>query len=142
MNIRQLTYDDYSAFLLLINTFRPTSFTKENFNTILSEILKSGQVWVIEDTDGALIATATIIYEHKFLWNTSIYAHIEDVCVHTEKRRTGIGKMLIKHLLQEAKRRQCYKVTLNCSQENIPFYMACGLSPRGTQMSELVVNIS
>ena len=141
MKIRQLTYDDYDAFLPLINTFRPTSFTRDEFSTILSEILKSGHIWVVEDAYGALIATATIIYEHKFLWNTSIYAHIEDVCVHTEKRRAGIGKMLVRHLLQEAKRNRCYKVTLDCSYENVHFYTACGLSPRGTQMSELVSNI-
>lgn len=141
MKIRQLTHDDYDTFLPLINTFRPTSFTKAEFSTTLSAILKSGHIWVVEDTDGSLVATATIIYEHKFLWNTSIYAHIEDVCVHTEKRRSGIGKMLVQHLLQEAKCTGCYKVTLDCSQENMPFYIACGLSPRGIQMSELVANM-
>ena len=141
MNIRTLSYDDYDAFLPLINNFRPTTFSRTEYNTTLSKILKSGQIWVVEDTDRTLIATATIIYESKFLWNTCVYAHIEDVCVHTDKRRCGIGKLLVQHLLREAKLHNCYKVTLDCSRENVAFYTACGLSPRGTQMSELISNI-
>ena len=141
MKIRKLTFDDYNTFFPLINEFRPTEFTYEQFVITLSTILKSGEIWVIEDIDGILIATATIIYESKFLWNTCVYAHIEDVCVKSNKRRNGIGKILIQHLMREAKQRNCYKITLDCSNENVSFYTSCGFSPRGVQMSELVSNI-
>lgn len=141
MQIRKLVVDDYDKYLPLINTFRPTVFSQSEFAHILSKINKSGQIWIIEGDDGAFLATATIIYEHKFLWNTCIYAHIEDVCVRTDCRRGGYGKTIVTHLLREAKKHNCYKVTLDCSPENIPFYTACGLSPRGTQMCELVSNL-
>lgn len=142
MRIRELTSDDYDKYLPLINHFRPTSFSRTQFEAVLANINTSGRIWVIENADGSLIATATILYEHKFLWNTCVYAHIEDVCVHTDCRRGGYGKAIITHLLKEAKRNNCHKVTLDCATENIPFYTACGLSPRGTQMSELVSNLS
>jgi glucosamine-phosphate N-acetyltransferase len=141
MKIRKLTHDDYNLFFPLINQFRPTTFTEEQYKSTLSTILQSSEIWVVEDTDSSLIATATLIYESKFLWNTCVYAHIEDVCVRTDKRRNGIGKILVQHLIHEAKRNNCYKVTLDCASENVAFYTACGLSPRGTQMSELLSNV-
>ena len=142
MHIRELVADDYDRYLPLINHFRPTSFSRADFEAVLNKINTTGRIWVIEADDKSLVATATIIYEHKFLWNTCIYAHIEDVCVRTDCRRGGYGKTIVTHLLKEAKRLNCHKVTLDCAAENIPFYTACGLSPRGTQMSELVSNLS
>jgi ribosomal protein S18 acetylase RimI-like enzyme len=140
MSIRKLTEEDYDAYLPLINQFRPTTFTKEDFSRVLNKIHNSSDIWVIQESD-ILVATATIMYEHKFLWNTCIYAHIEDVCVHKDYRRGGYGKKLVHHLLGEAKRHSCYKITLDCASDNVPFYTACGLSPRGIQMCELASNL-
>jgi glucosamine-phosphate N-acetyltransferase len=71
--------------------------------------------------------------------DTCIYAHIEDVCVSASRRRQGLGKRLIQHLIGEA--RDCYKITLDCSDENVPFYEACGLERRGNQLCQLVENL-
>ena len=82
------------------------------------------------------------IFEYKFIQDVCIYAHIEDVCVSKKHRRVGLGKQLVNHLLQQVKCKNCYKVTLDCSDENVPFYLACGLEKRGNQMSQLVSNLS
>ena len=135
MAFRRLTIHDYLAYHELINEFRPTQFSEVQFIQVLIEIEKSGAIWVYEEEDG-LLATGTIIYEHKFIINTCVYAHIEDVCVRATHRRKGIGKRLIEHLIGEAK--YCYKITLDCADTNVPFYEACGLERRGNQMCQLM----
>ena len=50
----------------------------------------------------------------------------EDVVVDDSKRRLGVGSSLIKGLIKIAKEKGCYKVILNCSDKNIPFYSKFG----------------
>lgn len=137
MFVRILTLEDYDAYHTLMNEFRQTVFTKEQFQEIVEYIRRTGEVWVLED-EGALVATGTIFYEKKLIFNTCIYAHIEDVCVTQSKRGNGYGKQLVRHLLEESKRTGCHKVTLDCSDDNVGFYVACGLTKRGNQMCELI----
>jgi len=135
---RRLNSSDYSQYYRLINEFRPTKFSELQFINTLEKIQQSSEIWVLEQ-DGVLLATGTIIYEHKFIFDVCVYAHIEDVCVVKEQRRMGLGKQLINHLLQQVK--NCYKVTLDCSDENVLFYEACGLEKRGNQMCQLISNL-
>ena len=137
MVVRILTLEDYDAYHTLINEFRPTIFTKEQFQNCLEYIRRTGELWVLEE-DGILVATGTILYEKKLIFNTCVYAHIEDVCVKQTERGKGYGKTIVRHLLEETKRNGCHKVTLDCSDENVGFYIACGLTKRGNQMCELV----
>lgn len=135
MSFRKLTSSDYVAYLDLINEFRPTQFTELQFTSILETIQKSSTIWVY-DEGGVLMATGTILYEHKFIFNSCVYAHIEDVCVRASHRRQGLGKKLIHHLINQA--RHCYKITMDCADENIKFYEACGMERRGNQMCQLL----
>ena len=137
---RTVTQSDYEAYMSLINEFRPTSFTRDQFYETLRYIQQTGDIWIIEE-DGEMVATATIFYEKKFIYNTCILAHIEDVCVMSSKRGMGYGKKIIQHLFQEAKERKCYKLTLDCNDTNVGFYESCGLTKRGNQMCELGENL-
>ena len=65
MAFRLLTIHDYSEFLTLIQEFRPTQFTEEEFQSTLHNIQSSSDIWVYEE-NGKLLATGTIIYEYKF----------------------------------------------------------------------------
>ncbi len=139
MYFRQLTIDDYEDYLTLINEFRKTSFTREQFVSTLKYIQQTGDIWVGMENDD-MIATATIFYEKKLIFDTCVLAHVEDVCVHSSKRGMGYGKLLIKFLLNQAKEHNSYKFTLDCSDSNVGFYESCGLSKRGNQMCFLLEN--
>jgi glucosamine-phosphate N-acetyltransferase len=138
MSFRTLTTSYYHAYLALINEFRPTEFTESQFIDTLANIQKLGTIWVYEE-EGQLLATGTIIYEHKFIMNTCVYAHVEDVCVRSTHRRKGVGLKLIHHLIDQS--RHCYKFTLDCADSNIAFYEACGLEKRGNQMCQILINL-
>jgi glucosamine-phosphate N-acetyltransferase len=135
--IRKLEATDYSKYLLLINDFRPTDFSEEQFITTLNEINNSSVIYVLESEE-QFLATATIQYETKFIFNISKLAHIEDVCVKKEYRTQGLGKQILQHCIEAAKSAGAYKITLDCADHNIPFYLKCGFEKRGTQMTILL----
>jgi len=142
MTIRLLTSSDYASYLKIINDFRETSFTEAEFIERLLDTSRHGiEIYVMESEGGELVATATLIVEPKFIFNLAMYAHIEDVCVTAGRRREGIGKRIMKELLEICKQRNYYKVTLCCGDNNINFYESCGLEKRGNQMCQLVENL-
>jgi glucosamine-phosphate N-acetyltransferase len=65
---------------------------------------------------------------------TALIAHIEDVVVDEPYRNQGIGKQLVLHALEVAKKHECYKVILDCDEKNVKFYEACGLKVSGMHM--------
>ena len=138
MSFRKLQLNDYSKYLDMINEFRPTTFSEDLFKETLNKINTSSEIWIYEK-DNMFLATGTIIYEYKYLFNVCKYAHIEDVCIRTSYRRKGLGKLLMKHLINQA--RDCYKITLVCADENKAFYESCGLENRGNQMCQLLKNL-
>jgi glucosamine-phosphate N-acetyltransferase len=134
-NIRKLHINDYEKYLILIKQFRPTIFTREQFEDILHKIENNSNIWVIE-YDNKLIATATLIYEYKFIRNIVKLAHIEDVCVDENYRNKGIGNLLINHIIAESEKEGCYKVILDCDEKLENFYKKSGLEKKGIQMAK------
>lgn len=82
-------------------------------------------------TQDRVMGTASIYIESKFLHCGSKVGHIEDVVVDKNCRTKGVGKSLIMECLDYAKEQQCYKVILDCSLTNVPFYVKCGFMPDG-----------
>ena len=83
-------------------------------------------VFIHEDK---IVGVASILMEEKMLKGGSSVGHIEDVVVDKTERSLGIGKALISRCVEAAKDFGCYKVILDCSEENIPFYVKCGFAP-------------
>lgn len=59
---------------------------------------------------------------------------IEDVVVNKSERGKGIGKLLIKHLINFSKSKSCDKIILNSKESNIPFYNKLGFVQNEIQM--------
>lgn len=84
------------------------------------------KTFVVEDKfSNKIIASASLIIEPKFRY-TEKCGHLEDVCVAKTHQHQGFGKKLVFHVLQYAKKKKCYKVILNCNDNNIPFYNSLG----------------
>jgi glucosamine-phosphate N-acetyltransferase len=130
---RLLINRDYVSYLSLIREFRDTTFTQEQFYSTLDTISKTSDIVVIEEA-GELIATATLMYETKFIHSISKVGHIEDVCIKKTHRGKQLGKQLIAYLTNLAKEKGCYKVTLYCEQDNVEFYKKCNFKCVGNQM--------
>ncbi|AYV82182.1 MAG: acetyltransferase GNAT family protein [Homavirus sp.] len=94
------------------------------------------EVYVIRNrSTNRIVATGSIFIEHKFIRNLSSVAHIEDVVVDPEYRGHNLGKSIVNHLIGIAIDKGCYKVILDCSDNNIVFYEKCGFARKGVEMS-------
>lgn len=132
MIIRKLQYSDYEQFLLLINDFRKTNFTLNQFKDFLSNE-KNIEIYVIE-VNHQLLGSGTILFERKFIHNISLYAHLEDIIIKEEFQSKGYGKLLLNYLIKICKEKKCFKILLDCKNELIPFYQKCGFSLNSNQM--------
>jgi len=136
--IRPLEESDYDCYLKVINNFCSTFFTIQQFSSILRKIHNNSTIWIIE-YDKNIIATATILYEYKLIHNIVKLAHIEDVFIDDDWINKGIGKMLIEHLIEEANKKNCYKIILDCKEELEYFYKRTDLEKTGIQMSKYIL---
>lgn len=86
-------------------------------------------VTVVEDLHlGQIVATATLIVEHKFIRGCAKRGRIEEVVVSDECRGKQLGKLLLSVLTLLSKKLDCYKVTLECKPKNVAFYEKFGYS--------------
>lgn len=89
---------------------------------------------IVAKINDKIIGSITILVEPKFIHDLSYVAHIEDVIVDPLFRSHGIGKKLINYAIEVATKYKCYKVILDCCQDNINFYKKNGFDVKETQM--------
>ena len=146
--IRNLHDTDYSTnYLQLLGqdfAINSNTITYTDFAEYVSKLHNSHQVFVIENdnndadiksTNSQIIGSSTIFIETKIIHNFGRVAHIEDVIVHNEYRGHGLGKLLLDKCIEIAKQEGCYKIILDCSDNNCKFYEKCGFMKKGNQMA-------
>lgn len=92
---------------------------------------KTGDYYVIvvEDTNlSQIVATATLITEHKFIHSCAKRGRVEEVVVSDVCRGKQLGKLLVSTLTLLSKKLNCYKITLECAPKNVAFYQKFGYS--------------
>jgi GNAT superfamily N-acetyltransferase len=134
---RLLNESDYINYYPLINEFRATIFTEEEFKAFLKDKPNNIEIWILEK-DNKIVATTTVIYEKKLIFNMCTFAHIEDVCILKAYQSQGIGSKIIKFILEQARNKKCFKVTLVCNEKTSEFYIKNGFEIRGVQCSYLI----
>jgi glucosamine-phosphate N-acetyltransferase len=135
--LQEKDFDKKYHQLLSVLTHKPESQSRENFLSFIHKLSKNEnhQVWVLEDDDDRIIATITFLIEDKSIHGGSKVLHVEDVIVYPECQRRGIGKKLLKKAMDTAREKGCYKIILDCTPENMAFYIACGFLQKQVQMS-------
>jgi glucosamine-phosphate N-acetyltransferase len=97
----------------------------EHAEKILQEI-KSYPLYkifvAVKNDDTEIIGSITLLIEQKFIHDGGKSGLIEDVVTRREYEGMGVGSALVSAALAFAKEKNCYKVILNCSEKNVPFY--------------------
>jgi hypothetical protein len=137
ISYRLLTRNDYLEYFPLINEFRKTEFSEAQFQDYIDTLPSNIYIWVIIMND-SIIGTTTAIYEKKLIFNICTYVHIEDVCILKRFQKGGYGSMIIQHVINQATRDKCYKITLDCNDSVLPFYLKNNFEKRGFQCSMLI----
>lgn len=131
-----IQYDLYNGYLSLLSQL--TNIGSGDFIQKFNEIKNTPNISIIvayDETINKVIGAGTIIIEPKLVHGCSNVGHIEDVVVDQNYRSQKIGQQIINYLVNMAKVSNCYKVILDCSENNIGFYEKCGFKNTNNQMS-------
>ncbi|KAI8835893.1 acyl-CoA N-acyltransferase [Chytridium lagenaria] len=91
---------------------------------------------VVEDLKNQkIVGAGTILVERKFVHNNGLVGHIEDIVTAESARGLNLGRLIIETLKHIGKVTGCYKIILDCSEKNIPFYNKCGFVQKEYEMA-------
>uniref|UniRef100_A0A673BWN1 Glucosamine 6-phosphate N-acetyltransferase n=1 Tax=Sphaeramia orbicularis TaxID=375764 RepID=A0A673BWN1_9TELE len=116
--IRPLCTADFNRgfFKVLSQLTQTGDVTPEQFTKKFEHMKKTGDYYVVvvEDTTlGQIVATATLITEHKFI-HSCAKVHCNPI------------NDIFSTLLLLSKKLDCYKITLECAPKNVAFYQKFG----------------
>lgn len=110
---------------------------KWEFDAYCEELKKNkNQKHFVIEVDNTIIASGTLLIEHKIIHDFKNVGHIEDIIVHRNYRKKGYSRILIEKLIDVAKNSHCYKVILNCNPNCENFYNKFGLDRKYIQMAK------
>lgn len=142
--LRKLHVTDYhNNYLELLGqdfSINVSDISFDDFTNYIDTLPDTQQIIVLQhnsiDISGSyLIGSSTVFIETKLIHNFGKVAHIEDVIIHNEFRGKGLGKLLLDKCIDIAKQENCYKIILDCSDDNCRFYENCGFSRKGNEMA-------
>ena len=112
---------------ILIDSFS-NNYDKEINESIFSSDEVDG---IVAMEEGNVLGYASIHYIKKITRKSGI---IEDVVVKENQRGKGIGKLLVKNLIEKAKKNNCDKIILSSSEKNLKFYQKLGFQKNEFEM--------
>lgn len=125
--LRPLQAADFqNGFLETLGHLTTVDLTAEEAVRIWRGRNAAGVRTVVAVTGEAVIGTASLILEHKFIHRGGTIGHIEDVAVHPGHEKKGVGSAVVRELVELARLSGCYKVILSCSDGNLGFYSRLG----------------
>ena len=84
--------------------------------------------------DNKIVAYGSVVVENKI--RGEVAGHIEDIVVDSSVRGKMIGVALIKKLIEVAKNKNCYRITLFCKESLINFYSRNGFEVNNVVMKK------
>jgi len=95
-------------------------------------------VIVDKETD-RIIGAASLIVERKFIHHCANRGIIEEVIVSDDYRGKSLGRLIVQSLVDLGKALNCYKITLNCTDQMISFYERLGFVAEQGNANFLVI---
>ena len=135
--VRQLEAEDFDkGFMeLLAQLTSAGNVTREQWQERFAETRHGPEFVFVVEEKGRLLASGTLVLERKFARGCGLCGHIEDIVVDEQCRGRGLGLVIVTALTRVAERMGCYKVILDCSEENQPFYEKCEFKRKEVQMA-------
>lgn len=132
--IRRAKQNDLTRLIELLNQLSPpkdNGFT-ENSDSVLAKIILDDNYYLnVYDFCGELEGTSMLFVQYNLSHGCRPVGHVENVVVDERFRGQGIGRILVNDLIRVARNRQCYKLILNCTEHNVPFYQFAGFRRTG-----------
>ena len=135
INFRPIKEEDISQVFILLNQLKKMDLEnidrKKAWGNFSSNTSSNSIVGIY---DNKIVAYGSVVIENKI--RGEIAGHIEDIVVDEEVRGKMLGVLLIKELVEVAKRKGCYRITLFCKEELINFYSRNGFKVNNVIMKK------
>ena len=125
MDFRHIESSDYyKDYLLLLEQLTIVEKEKINYEQfkIFVESLSNNHIIIVIEDNNKIIGSGTLLIENKVIHNMGSVGHIEDIIIHNNYRKLGLGKKIIDELVNISIKANCYKIILDCSEKNSNFY--------------------
>ncbi|RVD93436.1 glucosamine 6-phosphate N-acetyltransferase [Tubulinosema ratisbonensis] len=134
--LRELKKEDYKEFINVLNSLTKVGDISEKDFCERLNLLKKKEdyIVIVAEKDNKVVGSGTLFIEYKFIHSLALKAHIEDIVVDKEYQGHGIGKQIVKRLIEIAKEKKCYKIGLCTAKETVPFYEKCGFEEKEREM--------
>ena len=117
-----------------ISEFKPP---KSDFPHIWDNLCQQTNVHsLIAIIDEKIVGYGSVLIEIKIRGGKM--GHIEDIVTHPNYRKKGIGQSIVDALFEIVKANSCYKVALQCKEQNYEFYEKCNYKISGVAMQRFV----
>lgn len=153
MQIRRAIIDDIDRLLALLSQvlevhaeLRPdlfvsgtTKYSREDLKEMLKD--ENNPIYVATINDYVVgYAMCEIRIPTSNMYPNKIF-HLDDLCVDDKYRHQGVGEALYNHVVNEAKKNNCYEITLNVWPSNkaaLKFYEKMGMKTRSIIMEDII----
>ena len=132
--VEQADMADVIELLQSISEFKPP---KSDFPHIWDNLCQQNNVHsLIAIIDEKIVGYGSVLIEIKIRGGKM--GHIEDIVTHPNYRKKGIGQSIVDALFEIVKANSCYKVALQCKEQNYEFYEKCNYKISGVAMQRFV----
>ncbi|MCV0402016.1 MAG: GNAT family N-acetyltransferase [Nitrosopumilus sp.] len=135
--IRELRKEDiWNGFLTSLDSLKQaSSIEKSKAEDIFEKInANPDHIIAVAELDGKIVGSTTLLIESKFIHNGGLVGHIEDVVVNKEHQGKKIGEKIMRYLIEISKKRGCYKIILDCTDDVRPFYEKLGFKKVASEL--------
>jgi len=130
---------DHRSFLRLLTQLTEVGeVTDEFFTARLTEVQtdKYQRMLVLESQKTkTIVGTGSLIVEPKFIHETGLVGHVEDIVIEETLRGHGLGSIVLQRLLELAQGAGCYKCILDTKEKNVGFYEKHGFKLKDVMMA-------
>ncbi len=119
-----------------------TKYTEDELKEIMGN--EDTPVFVCTDEAGNVLGHGFCVLqrpENTRLLKDHLTLYIDDICVDESARGKNVGRAIYEHILDYARERGCYNVTLNvwnCNPGAMKFYEKLGLEPYKVGMEKIL----
>ena len=119
-----------------------TKYSSDELSKIIAD--NDTPVFVCENEDGKILGHGFCVMqrpENTRLLTDILTLYIDDICVDESARGMHVGEAIYEHIIEYARSKGCYNVTLNvwsCNPGAMKFYEKMGLVPYKVGMEKIL----
>ena len=135
IHFRNIEKIDLNQVYVLLNQLKEMDITSIDKDKVWNNFINNNSSnSVVGIYDDKVVAYGSVVIENKI--RGELAGHIEDIVVDSDVRGKMMGVLLIKKLIEIARNKGCYRITLFCKESLVNFYSRNGFKVNNVVMKK------